>query len=196
VGQERLATDKKGARRRGAWIVFQDESGFSLLPAVRATWAPRGRTPVLTHRFSWTRMSMAGALAYRPDRSKAVFVFQMKKDAYNTDSLIQYLTDLRKHLCGRPVTLIWDGLSAHRSADMKAWLATQRHWLRVEPLPGYAHDLNPVEMVWGNVKARELANLCPADITEAQAAAQTGLRRVGRSYELCFNFLDHTGLSL
>jgi len=176
--------------------VFQDESGFSLLPAVRATWAPRGRTPVLRHRFSWTRMSMAGALAYRPDRSQAMFVFQIKNGAYNTDSLIQYLTDLRKHLRGQPVTLIWDGLSAHRSADMKNWLATQRDWLRVEALPGYAHDLNPMELVWGNVKARELANLCPEHIAEAHAAAETGLRRVGRNYELCFNFLDHTGLPL
>jgi transposase len=153
-------------------LVFQDESGFSLLPAVRATWAPRGRTPVLTHRFSWTRMSMAGALAYRPDRSQAVFVFQIKKDAYNTDSLIDYLIELRKHLRGQPVTLIWDKLSAHRSADMTAWLATQRHWLRVEQLPGYAHDLNPMELVWGNVKARELANLCPEDIAEAPCSSR------------------------
>jgi transposase len=196
VGQERVAADKKGARRRGAWIVFQDESGFSLLPAVRATWAPRGHTPVLRHRFSWKRMSMAGALAYRTDRTKAVFVFQIKNGAYNTDSLIQYLTDLRKHLHGQPVTLIWDGLPSHRSVAMKTFIASQRHWLRVEQLPGYAHELNPMELVWGNVKARELANLCPQDITEAHAAAKTGLRRVGRSYDLCFNFLDHTGLSL
>lgn len=129
MGQERLAADKKGARRRGAWIVFQDESGFSLLPAVRATWAPRGRTPVLRHRFSWKRMSMAGALAYRPDRTKAVFVFQIKNGAYNTDSLIQYLTDLHKHLHGEPVTLIWDGLPSHRSTAMKTFIASQRHWL-------------------------------------------------------------------
>jgi putative transposase len=141
-------------------------------------------------------MSMAGALAYRPDRSQAVFVFQIKNGSYNTESLIQYLIELRKHLRGQPVTLIWDGLSAHRSAEMKAWLVTQRDWLRVEALPGYAHDLNPMELVWGNVKARELANLCPEDITEAHAAAKSGLRRVGRSYELCFNFLDHTGLPL
>lgn len=176
--------------------MFQDESGFSLLPAVRATWAPRGRTPVLRHRFSWKRMSMAGALAYRPDRTKAVFVFQIKNGAYNTDSLIQYLTDLHKHLHGEPVTLIWDGLPSHRSTAMKTFIASQRHWLRVEQLPGYAHELNPMELVWGNVKARELANLCPEDLAEAHAAAKTGLRRVGRSYDLCFNFLDHTGLSL
>jgi putative transposase len=79
---------------------------------------------------------------------------------------------------------------------MTAWLATQRTWLVVEPLPGCAHDLNPMEMVWGNVKARELANPCPDTIDEAHAAADAGLRRVGGDYQLCFNFLDHTGPTL
>lgn len=141
-------------------------------------------------------MSMSGMLAYRPDRSEAVFVFGMKKGSYDTGSLIEFLTEVREHLDGAPVTLIWDGLSAHRSGDMKAWLATQRRWLRVERLPGYAHDLNPMDMVWGNVKARELANLCPDTIDEAHAAAHTGLHRVGSDYQLCFNFLAHTGLTL
>ncbi len=36
----------------------------------------------------------------------------------------------------------------------------------------YAHDLNPVELVWGNVKAVELANLCPDTIDEAQQFAE------------------------
>ena len=35
------------------WIVFQDESGVSLTPVVRATWAPKGQTPVLRHKFNW-----------------------------------------------------------------------------------------------------------------------------------------------
>ena len=60
MGQAAVAEDKKSARRRGALIVFQDESGFSLLPSVRATWAPKGKTPVLVHHFSWKRLSMAG----------------------------------------------------------------------------------------------------------------------------------------
>lgn len=141
-------------------------------------------------------MSMSGALLYRPDRSEAVFVFQIKHGTYDTASLIGFLADLHDHLDGQPVTLIWDGLPAHRSKDMKAWLATQRHWLVVEQLPGYAHDLNPMEMVWGNVKATELANLCPDTLDEAHAAAHAGLERVGSSYQLCFNFLDHTGLRL
>ncbi|MGW3470078.1 hypothetical protein ACWDKQ_16800 [Saccharopolyspora sp. NPDC000995] len=63
-------------------------------------------------------------------------------------------------------------------------------------MPGYAHDLNPMEMLWGNVKVVELANLCPDTLDKAQAAALTGLERVANSYELRFAFLDHTGLSL
>ncbi|WP_460494755.1 IS630 family transposase [Dactylosporangium cerinum] len=166
-----------------------------LLPVVRGTWAPRGQTPVLRHRFSWNRMSMAGVLAYRPDRSRAKLIFQTKAGSYNTDSIIEFLKQLRRHLRGKPVVLIWDGLSAHRSKDMKAWLATQ-HWLTVEQLPGYAHDLNPMELVWGNLKNTELANLCPDILDDADTAAHTGLHRIGSSYQLCFNFLDHTGLRL
>jgi transposase len=143
---------------------------------------------------------MAGALAYRPDhrpdRSEAALLFQIKEGAYNTESLIAFLTDLHDHFHGAKITLIWDGLPSHRSKQMKAWIATQRHWLTVEPLPGYAYDLNPIEQVWGNVKAVELANLCPDTIDDAQTAAQAGLERVGTSYDLCFAFLAHTGLSL
>ena len=177
-------------------IVFEDESGFSLLPAVRATWAPRGRTPVLRHRFNWKRLSMAGALAYWPDRSQSALVFQLRPGAYNDVSLIEFLTDLHTHLDGHPVLLIWDGLPSHRSKTMTAWLATQRSWLRVERLPAYGHDLNPVEQVWGNLKNTELANLCPDTIDDAAVAADDGLMRIGSDAGLCFAFLRHCGLSL
>jgi transposase len=176
--------------------MFADESGFSLLPAVRATWAPRGRTPVLHHRFSWKRLSMAGALAYWPDGSQAALIFQLRPGAYNDESLIQFLADVHVHLRGHPVTLIWDGLPSHRSRRMKAWLATQRWWLTVEQLPPYGHDLNPIEQVWGSLKNKELANLCPDTIDDAAVAADAGLHRIGSDAEMCFAFLHHCGLFL
>ena len=163
---------------------------------MRGTWAPKGHTPVLRHRFSWTRLSMSGALAYRPDASGAALLFQIKEGSYNTDSLIEFLIDLHAHFGADRITLIWDNLPSHKSKAMTAWIAGQRNWLTVERLPGYAHDLNPIEMVWGNVKTVELANLCPDTIDEAHAAAESGLTRVGSSYDLCFAFLAHTGLSL
>ena len=79
---------------------------------------------------------------------------------------------------------------------MIAWINKQRWWLVVERLPAYAPDLNPVELLWGNVKGVELANLCPETIDQAWAAAEAGLLRAGTDYQLCLNLLDHTGLSL
>ncbi|MGH9184625.1 MAG: IS630 family transposase [Acidimicrobiales bacterium] len=191
-----MASHKKGARRRGAWIVFQDESGFSLLPPVRATWSPRGQTPVLQARFSWKRLSMAAAVAYAPDGFSTMLVFQMRPGAYNDQSIIEFLEDLRQHLDGAKATLIWDGLPSHRSRRMQAWIADQRRWLVVERLPGYAPDLNPVELLWGNLKGSELANLCPDTIDEAATHAEAGLQRIGDDADLCFAFLHHCGLSL
>ncbi len=114
---------------------------------------------------------MSGALAYRPDASEAALLFQIKEGSYNTDSLIEFLTDLHHHFGANKITLIWDNLPSHKSKAMTAWLQQQRHWLTVERLPGYAHDLNPIEMVWGNLKTVELANLCPDTIDDAHAAA-------------------------
>jgi transposase len=191
-----VATTEKTARRQHALIVFEDESGVSLLPSVRATWAPRGHTPVLKHRFNWKRLSLAGALAYEPDGSDAHLVFQLRPGAYNDQSLIEFLTDLNELEQQRPVVLIWDGLPAHRSRAMRDWLASQRHWLQVEPLPGYAHDLNPIEQVWGNLKSTELRNLCSDTIHQVADIATGGLDRIGTDASLCFSFLRHCGLRL
>src|SRR6266576_3875113 len=89
VGEEALASVEKRARRQNALIVFEDESGVSLLPSVRATWAPRGCTPVLRHRFNWKRLSLAGALAYEPDGSDAHLVFELRPGAYNDEILFR-----------------------------------------------------------------------------------------------------------
>jgi len=114
---------------------------------VRATGAPRGKTPALRHRFSWKRLSMSGALGYRSDGSQAALMFQIKPGSYDTGSLIAFMEDLREYLAGAKVALIWDNLPSHKSKAMTAWLATQARWLRAERLPGYAHDLNPIETV-------------------------------------------------
>ena len=110
-------------------------------------------------------------------------------------TLIEFLTDLKREFRGQRLTLVWDGLPSHRSGLMQAYLHAQRSWLTVERLPGYAPDLNPAELVWGNVKGRELANLCADNLAEVAQELRAGLRRVRRSPTLAFAFLRHTGLS-
>lgn len=77
---------------------------------------------------------------------------------------------------------------------MCAYLARQRRWLTVEQLPGYAPELNPVELVWGNIKQRELANVCVADVEALRTPLRRGGARVGRQPRLAYHFLRHAGL--
>jgi transposase len=151
---------------------------------------------VLTHPFNWKRLSVAAVVGFAPRGDDAWLVFGTRPGSYDEGSLVEFLGELHQHLGGDKVTLIWDGLPSHRSRLMKAYVSSQRHWLVVERLPAYAPDLNPVELVWGNLKGTELANFCPTTIDEASVAADAGLCRIGEDAQLCWAFLRHTGLPL
>jgi hypothetical protein len=151
---------------------------------------------VLTHPFNWKRASMAAALCYGVRGGGAQLAFHVQAGNYDTDSLIGVLGQLRKFLDGEKATLLWDGLPAHRSRAMRAWLRTQRSWLVVERLPAYAPDLNPVEGLWSSLKAVELANLTGPTLGEVLAQAHRGIQRIRTTPHLAYSFLRHTGLSV
>jgi DDE superfamily endonuclease len=190
-----VAAGKKNARRQHAYIVFEDESGISDRPPIRTTWAPKGETPVVTHPYHWNKVSVAAALGYRWDGRRCRLMFQTKPNSYNTASLIHFLRLLHRAYRGQKVILVWDRLNAHKSHEMTRYLKSQRAWLRVEWLPPYAPDLNPVELVWGNAKGQEAANLEAEDTRDMVDAMRSGLRRIQRS-SLGLSFLRHAGLSL
>ena len=176
--------------------MFWDESGASLLPAVRRTWAPRGHTPVIRHRFNWKRCSMAAAVCYGSLGGGAALAFHHQVGAYDSETLIGALGELRRFLGGQKATLVWDGLPAHRSTAMRDWIRTQRSWLVVERLPAYAPELNPVEGLWSSLKAVELANLAVPTLAEVITQAHQGIERVRRTPHLAYSFLRHAGLSV
>jgi transposase len=176
--------------------VFWDESGASLLPVTRRTWAPRGCTPVICHHAKWTRASMAAGLCYGSRGGGAQVAFHHQVGAYDTTTLIGALGELRRFLGGQKATLVWDGLPAHRSKVMGAWLRRQRSWLVVAPLPAYAPELNPVEPLWSSLKGLELANLAGESLEEVVAAAERGIQRIRQTHHLPFSFLRCCGLSL
>ncbi len=140
-------------------------------------------------------MSISAALAYRSDGRRARLYFQMRAGSYDAEALIGFLKHLKRHLRRNKVLLVWDGLPAHKSRIMSAYLMSQRHWLAVQRLPGYAPDLNPVEALWGNLKGQELANLCAENLGQAASAMSTGMARVRQAKHLPFAFLQHAGLS-
>ncbi|MEU6472460.1 transposase [Streptomyces massasporeus] len=125
---------------------------------------------------NWKRASMAGALGYHstdPDRG-ARLCFRLKPGSYDTAGLIEVPEQVKAFYRGEHVVLVWDGLSAHWSRAMRAWVAEQ-DWLTLERLPAYTPELNPVELLWSSLKKRELANLAGDHL--ADVATEQGIHR-------------------
>jgi hypothetical protein len=57
-----VAFAQKGALKEGRTIVFCDQSGFYLLPAVVRTYAPVGKTPTLKEHLSRDHLSAMSAI--------------------------------------------------------------------------------------------------------------------------------------
>ncbi|WP_445521217.1 transposase, partial [Streptomyces sp. NEAU-174] len=143
------------------------------------------------------RASMAAALGYHAaDAGRGPrLCFHLKPGSYDTMALIEVLRQVEAFYAGEPVVLVWDGLSAHWSRDMRAWVAGQ-DWLTLERLPAYAPELNPVELLWSAIKTRELANLTGDHLADVADATERGIHRVCSDKHLPWSFLTHTGLTI
>ena len=100
----------------GAYIVFEDEAGFSMTPPRARTWGRRGQTPVVRVRGrSWRRWSIAAMCCYRPgEPSRLIFRPRRHRKhrgkGRDTFAWSDY-RDLvvRAHLqLKAPIVLIWD----------------------------------------------------------------------------------------
>ena len=150
VARGALARPSSKAKRLGQSIFFVDESGFYPLPTVVRTYAPRGQTPVLREWCTRDHLSMIAAVS-----AQGQLHSQMHERAFDAMAVTEFLRHLLRVIAG-PVLVIWDGAPIHRSKIVKAFLQEQAAGrLELEPLPGYAPDLNPLDCgVWHWLKKR------------------------------------------
>lgn len=158
-----MAADKKKAARLGAHIVFIDESGFLLIPPVRKTWAPRGRTPHLYHHQVRHRISVISGLSISPKRKRLGLYCSLHDKNIRHAEVCQFLRHLLTHLRGT-IIVIWDNARIHKGEAIRD-MCRRFPRLRLEPLPPYAPELNPDEGVWSQAK-NSLANGRPDTIDQ------------------------------
>ena len=139
---------------------------------------------------------MAAALCYGVRGGGAQLAFHVTAGNYDTDTLIEVLTELRRFLGGEKATLLWDGLPAHRSRAMRAWLTTSGPGWSSSACPPTRPELNPVEGLWSSLKNVELANLTSPTLAEVIQQAHRGIERIRRTPHLAYSFLRHAGLSV
>ncbi len=144
---------------------------------MRKTWAPRGQTPILRHRYSRERLSAISALTVSPFRQRLALYFQLHPHNLRSAQVVAFLRVLLRHQRG-PVLLLWDTSPTHKSRVTEQFLARQRR-LHVEPFPAYAPELNPDEQVWTQLK-RAVANGTPDGLAELETMLHRVLGRLQR----------------
>lgn len=137
------------------------------------TWAQRGQTPLLEFNFNYKVLSAIAGMTFWN------FYFQLFPKSIRSPQVIEFLGHLKRYL-RRPVLVIWDRLSAHKSRMTQEWIANQKGWIQTEYLPAYAPELNPVEYLWGYWKQHELPNVCPRNWWELDDRARRALKRIRR----------------
>jgi DDE superfamily endonuclease len=143
------------------------------------------------------RVSVAALVAVKPGhRPRLIYRTHRSRRGGGrkgfTEADYAALLDAAHQQLGGPIVLVWDNLSTHTSKAM-AELIAARPWLAVGRLPPYAHELNPVELIWSHLK-RSLANLTKHTIAELTALVKTRLRQMQYRPALLAGFLASTGL--
>ena len=187
VGTAIPGLGKKGARI-GATIVFVDEAGFYLLPFVVCTYAPRGQTPVLAETVTHDHLAVISGVT----PAGGLFLQLYERPLTGTE-VVQFLKHLEQCLPGL-LLVIWDGAPIHRNRHVEAFLAAG-HAARIhlEPLPGYAPELNPNEGVWDSLKVKELANVACEDVAALRHELYQAVRRLRRHPETIRGYFREAG---
>lgn len=134
------------AKRQKADIWFGDEAGVRSDGHCGTTWAPRGRTPIVSSTGPRFGLNIISAVSRRGD-----FRFMCVRGRVNSSVFVEFLKRMI-HDAKRKVFLIVDGHPAHKAKTVQRFLAGQAAKIQIFLLPPYSPELNPDEMVWNDLK--------------------------------------------
>jgi transposase len=182
---------RRRARRERRTLVFEDESGFDLLPGVVKTYAPEGLTPVLREKQTRDHLSVMGGMT--PEGKVYTLA---RQESLNGLHSIEFLIHLGRVASDR-LLVIWDGSPIHRRAEVQEFVSGTRGGVWLEALPGYAPDLNPWdEGGWHHLKDVEMRNLVCRDLDELHQELDLAVGRLRQKPHLVRSFFAQAGLKL
>ena len=162
-----------------------------LIPNVRRTWAPRGQTPILRHRYRRDKVSAISAVTVSPRRRRLGLYIHFHPHNITHVEVAVFLRALLRLLRGH-VIVILDGCTIHKGPDVRTVLQRCPR-LHIERFPGYAPELNPDEFVWTHFKAA-LANGRPDNQDELLSTLFRLARKIRRRPRLIRSFVTASDL--
>lgn len=168
--QEEYPRICKEAKALGARIFFGDEAGVRSDAHSGTTWAPRGRTPIVSTTGARFGMNLISAISRTGQMHFAVVEGRVTAEVF-----VEYLRRLI-HGRRRPVFLIVDGHPTHKSVMVRKFVETVSDRLRLFFLPPYSPELNPDELVWNDLKNHILGRMALDGPKQMRKAVLSRLR--------------------
>jgi transposase len=142
---------------------------------------------VIQFHFNWKQLSMIAGMSFTSA------LFRWHEGTIKSAQLVEFLKTLLRQI-GRPLLIVWDGLQAHRSRLVRAYVDTLAGQIDLAFLPPYAPDLNRVEYLWAWLKRHALANYCPNCIADLACTARGKLKSAQRRTTLIAAFWKEAAL--
>jgi len=179
------------ARRERRVLIFEDESGFYLLPGLVRTYAPAAHTPVIPEKQTRDHLSVMGGM------TPAGKVYTLaRQESLNGLHSIEFLRHLLR-VAGSRLLMIWDGSPIHRRVAVTEFVAGTGGKVWLEALPGYAPDLNPWdEGGWHYLKDVEMHNVVCRDLEELHQEFYLAVGRLRQKSHLVQSFFAQAGLKI
>jgi transposase len=183
--EEEFPRIQKRAKKEGAAIYFQDESGIRSDFHAGTTWAPKGQTPIIEATGARFSLNMVAAIT-----PKGEMHFMIVKGTVNATVICNFLKRLM-HGHQNKVFLIWDGHPTHKSKSVKNCIASFDGRLEIFLLPSYSPDLNPIEQLWNHTKNNGVGRQPVNGPDQLKRAVINKLRSLQKLPKLIATFFRH-----
>jgi transposase len=164
--------------------VFVDESGANLAMGRSHAWVLRGEVVVDPRPMNWgVNLTMIGAI-----RRDGWLALATAWEAANAERFVRWVERrLAPRLRVGDVVLM-DNLGAHKDARVRELI--ERRGARLQYLPPYSYDFNPIESAWGLIKKR-IRSLAPRTAWALRRTAQGAWRAIRAQH--CQGWYAHAG---
>ena len=127
----------------GHEIVSIDEVGFQLATNYKRIWFPKGKKP--KRAFFWSNKKLT-VFAAQVQNTKLFYEFHI---AQNSLTFRAFLRGLFDHLDkNKKYVFILDNAGWHKTSVVKKLYEEQKNWVKIEFIPPYSPELNPIETNW------------------------------------------------
>ena len=137
-------------------IFFQDEVGFQSEGTLSHTWGPKAKKTEVKNYGRHGRVNLIGAF----ELGTGVFHGVLTSFSVNACRFRRFICHLKREMRTDKILLICDNASFHKAKWFTEWSKQQSSWLRLEFLPAYSPDFNPIERLWRWIKTEYIHNKC------------------------------------